>query len=62
MQARPRAIKRLIAHPEHQLRRVLQWNYGVGWQAWTFEIRQFFFRKRLDRKRQYMTLAEYWQK
>jgi anaerobic magnesium-protoporphyrin IX monomethyl ester cyclase len=62
MQARPRAIKRLIAHPERQLRRVLQWNYGVGWQAWTFEIRQFFFRKRLDRKRQYMTLAEYWQK
>lgn len=61
MQGRPRAFLRLWTHRDRQLRKVLQWNYGVGLQAWWFEIRHFFSRKPKFRQRQKVTLAQFWQ-
>lgn len=60
MQLRPRALKRLLAHQDRQIRRVLRWNYRVGLQAWTFEIRGFLSRKNPFKKCKSITLAEFW--
>jgi anaerobic magnesium-protoporphyrin IX monomethyl ester cyclase len=44
MQARPRALARLYAHPDRALRAAMRWYYRIGRRVWPYEIWQFLFR------------------
>jgi anaerobic magnesium-protoporphyrin IX monomethyl ester cyclase len=50
MQLRPRALIRLLAHPDHSLRAAMAWYYRIGRRVWPFEILQFMFRDKRTRK------------
>lgn len=41
VQLHPKALWRLVAHRDRNLRRALQWCYGVGLKAWLYEFRRF---------------------
>jgi anaerobic magnesium-protoporphyrin IX monomethyl ester cyclase len=58
LQLRPRALWRVLAHRDPDIRRALRWCYGVGRRAWSFEVREFVRRTR--RHQWDMSLAEYW--
>jgi len=58
MQFRPRALRRLYAHPDLAFRDAMRWYYQIGRQVWPCEIRNFIFRDR--RQRHGLTLAEFW--
>ncbi len=58
LQLRPRALWRVLAHPDPGIRKALRWCYGVGRRAWLYEIRSFV--KRWHRRRTNLTLAEFW--
>ena len=58
MQFRPRALRRLYAHPDPAFRDAMRWYYQIGRQVWPYEIRNFVFRDR--RQRHGLTLAEFW--
>ena len=44
LQLRPRALWRVFAHRDREIRAALRWNYGVGRRAWLFEVREFLSR------------------
>jgi anaerobic magnesium-protoporphyrin IX monomethyl ester cyclase len=50
MQLRPRALARLLAHPDRSLRAAMAWYYRIGRRVWPFEILQFIFRDKRTRK------------
>ena len=58
MQFRPRALRRLYAHPDLAFRDAMRWYYQIGRQVWPYEIRNFIFRDR--RQRHGLTPAEFW--
>jgi len=58
MQFRPRALRRLYAHPDPAFRDAMRWYYQIGRQVWSYEIRNFVLRDR--RQRHGLTLAEFW--
>jgi anaerobic magnesium-protoporphyrin IX monomethyl ester cyclase len=58
MQLRPRALWRVLTHRDRGLRKALRWCYGVGRNAWLFEVREFLFRG--QRRPVDLTLAEFW--
>jgi anaerobic magnesium-protoporphyrin IX monomethyl ester cyclase len=58
MQLRPRALLRVIAHPDLPIRDAMRWYYRIGRQVWPYEVGNFFFRDR--RQQNGPTVAEYW--
>jgi anaerobic magnesium-protoporphyrin IX monomethyl ester cyclase len=42
MQARPRALYRVLLHPDLGLRHAMRWYTQMGRRVWPYEIRNFF--------------------
>ncbi len=57
MQLRPRALCRVMAHPDRGLRAAQRWYYRIGRKVWPYEIWHFLFRDR--RTRNGPTLADF---
>jgi len=47
MQLRPRALWRVLTHPESAIRAAMRWYYQIGRKVWPYEIVNFFFRDRV---------------
>lgn len=60
MQLRPRALRRLLLHPEPAFRAAMRWYYRIGRKVWPHEVLGFFFREARTRTRTGPTLAELW--
>ena len=58
MQLRPRSLKRLLAHHDLSIRDAIRWYYRIGRKVWPYEIWNFFFRDRYEKRGP--TLAEFW--
>ncbi len=58
MQLRPRALRRVIAHPDLAIRAAMRWYYQIGRRVWPFEIWNFLFHDRHEHEGP--TLAEFW--
>lgn len=58
MQLRPRALRRVLAHPDRAIRAAQRWYYRIGRRVWPYEIWNFLFRDR--RRKDGPTLAEFW--
>jgi anaerobic magnesium-protoporphyrin IX monomethyl ester cyclase len=58
MQLRPRALLRVLAHPDPAFRQAMRWYYRIGRQVWPYEIWNYFFRDRLQEHGP--SVAEYW--
>jgi anaerobic magnesium-protoporphyrin IX monomethyl ester cyclase len=58
MQLRPRALWRVLAHPDPPLRDAMRWYHRIGRRVWPYEIRSFLFRDQC--RRTGPTLAEFW--
>lgn len=58
MQMRPKAIGRVLFHPDKRIRSAMRWYYNIGRKVWFFELYCFFFRDKLARQRR--TLDEFW--
>jgi anaerobic magnesium-protoporphyrin IX monomethyl ester cyclase len=58
MQLRPRALRRVLAHPDPAIRDAMRWYYRVGRKVWPYELRNFLLRDR--RVKDGPTLAEFW--
>jgi anaerobic magnesium-protoporphyrin IX monomethyl ester cyclase len=58
VQLRPRALWRVLAHRDPQIRKALRWCYEVGCRAWFHEVRSFLFRHR--RRPTGRTLVRFW--
>jgi len=46
MQLRPRALARLLAHPDAGFRDAMAWYYRIGRRVWPHELQGFLFRER----------------
>ncbi len=57
LQMRPRALKRLLAHPDAGIRAAQRWYYKMGRRVWPYELKNFLFR---DSRRVGPTLADFW--
>ena len=58
MQLRPRALWRVLTHPEPGFRAAMRWYYGIGRKVWPYEIWNFIFRDK--RSKDKPTLQEFW--
>ena len=58
MQLRPRALRRVLTHPDRAIRAAQQWYYRIGRRVWPYEIWNFLFRDR--HVRHGLALAEFW--
>jgi anaerobic magnesium-protoporphyrin IX monomethyl ester cyclase len=58
VQLRPRALRRVLAHPDRKLRHAMRWYTRMGRRVWPHEIWSFLFRDR--RLKHGPTLAEFW--
>jgi anaerobic magnesium-protoporphyrin IX monomethyl ester cyclase len=58
MQLRPRALWRLLFHPEASFRAAMRWYYRIGRKVWPHEVLGFFFRE--SRTGNGPTLTELW--
>jgi anaerobic magnesium-protoporphyrin IX monomethyl ester cyclase len=58
MQLRPRALARLVAHPDASFRGAMRWYYRIGRKVWPHEVAGFFFRERRVEKGP--TVGELW--
>jgi anaerobic magnesium-protoporphyrin IX monomethyl ester cyclase len=58
MQLRPRALARVLAHPDLEIREAMRWYYRMGRRVWPYELRKFFFHEPLAGKGP--SLAEFW--
>jgi len=58
LQLRPRALSRVLAHRDIDIRKALRWNYGSGRLAFFYELRNFELRARSPRSTR--TLAQFW--
>jgi anaerobic magnesium-protoporphyrin IX monomethyl ester cyclase len=47
-QTRPRALMRLLWHPEKKIRHAIRWYYRMGRRVWFHEIISFFLREKRD--------------
>ena len=55
---RPRALWRVLAHPDRKLRHAMRWYTRMGRRVWLHEIWNFLFRDR--RLAHGPTLVEFW--
>ena len=55
---RPRALRRLLWHPDRELRRSLRWCFRRSARVWLDEVHDFLFRTRFLRSS--ISLAEFW--
>lgn len=60
MQLRPRALVRVLAHPEPSIRAAMRWYYRIGRQVWPYEIWKFLFHDRV--RQDGPTVYEFWRK
>jgi anaerobic magnesium-protoporphyrin IX monomethyl ester cyclase len=60
VQLRPRALWRLISHPDRAIRAAMRWYYRIGRKVWFHEIWNFFFRDHPIKKGP--SLEEFWGK
>jgi anaerobic magnesium-protoporphyrin IX monomethyl ester cyclase len=58
MQTRPSALVRLLFHKEARLRSAMRWYTRIGRRVWIWELYQFFFVTKLDKKK--IRLSEFW--
>jgi anaerobic magnesium-protoporphyrin IX monomethyl ester cyclase len=58
IQLRPRALGRMLAHPDRGLRAAIRWYYRVGRRVWFHEVWGFLVRDR--RTRHGPTVAAFW--
>ena len=58
MQLRPRALWRVLFHPDSSFRAGMRWYYLIGRRVWFYEIFHFFLRDK--RTRHGPRLAEFW--
>jgi anaerobic magnesium-protoporphyrin IX monomethyl ester cyclase len=56
-QTRPRALMRLIWHPDKKIRHAIRWYYRMGRRVWFHEMISFFLREK--REKEGMTLSEF---
>jgi anaerobic magnesium-protoporphyrin IX monomethyl ester cyclase len=57
MQSRPRALYRVLLHPDRGLRRAMRWYTQMGRRVWPYEIRNFL---RDPLRKDGPTVAEFW--
>jgi anaerobic magnesium-protoporphyrin IX monomethyl ester cyclase len=60
MQIRPRALKRLLFHPDAKIRQGMRWYYRMGRRVWFHEVYHFLFKDKRVKPSQ--TLEDYWGK
>jgi anaerobic magnesium-protoporphyrin IX monomethyl ester cyclase len=60
MQLRPRALRRVLAHPDPEFRHAMRWYTRIGRSVWPYEIWNFFLRD--HHEKQGPTLEEFWGK
>ncbi|MBA4387266.1 MAG: magnesium-protoporphyrin IX monomethyl ester anaerobic oxidative cyclase [Verrucomicrobia bacterium] len=58
MQLRPRALLRVLAHPDKALAAAMRWYYRIGRRVWPYEIWNFIFRD--HREARGPTVSEFW--
>jgi len=58
LQLRPRALLRLLAHPEPAQRAAMRWYYSVGRKVWPYELWNFIFKDGL--KQNGPLVEEFW--
>ncbi|MDR1924849.1 MAG: B12-binding domain-containing radical SAM protein [Planctomycetaceae bacterium] len=58
MQARPKALYRLLCHKDAKLRQAMRWYTQIGRRVWFWEWYQFWFVTKLTKKK--ITLEEFW--
>lgn len=58
MQCRPKAMGRLLFHPDRSIRRAIRWYYQMGRRVWFFEVGNWLFRDK--RLRAGPTLRQFW--
>lgn len=58
MQLRPRALRRVLTHPDLPIRDAMKWYYRIGRKVVAWEIRNFIWRDR--RVKDGPTLVEFW--
>lgn len=58
MQARPKALKRLLIHKDARLRDAMRWYTNIGRRVWFYELFQFFFKDKHHNKD--IQLSEFW--
>ena len=58
LQFRPRALRRVLAHPDLPIRDAMKWYYHIGRRVWPYEIRNFLFHDHC--RRTGLTLTEFW--
>lgn len=58
MQARPKALKRLLFHPEARIRSAMRWYTAIGRRVWFHELFQFFFTTK--RSKRNLTVNDFW--
>ena len=56
-QLRPKALLRMLGHPERLFRAGMRWYSGIGKRVWCYEIWQWLFHDR--RTRHGLTVAEF---
>lgn len=60
MQLRPRALRRVLAHPDPEFRHAMRWYTRIGRRVWPYEIWNFFLRDQHEKHGP--TLEEFWGK
>jgi anaerobic magnesium-protoporphyrin IX monomethyl ester cyclase len=57
LQMRPRALKRLLTHPDLEIRAAQRWYYRMGRRVWPYEIKNFFLK---EVRKVGPTLEQFW--
>ncbi len=58
LQTRPKALRRMLAHPDPEIRRAQWWYSSVGKRVWVFEIAKYLFEEK--RVQHGPTMRELW--
>lgn len=58
MQLRPKALKRLLFHPELKIKQGIRWYYKIGRRVWFYEVYNFLFKDKRIKPNQ--SLNNYW--
>lgn len=58
MQSRPKAIMRLLFHPEKKIRKAMMWYTKIGKRVWIHEIMQFIWNDKHESKK--ISLQQFW--
>ena len=59
VQARPKALWRLLTYPDPKIRHAQRWYYKMGRRVWFHEVAGFLFRDKRQSKN-LMTVGDYW--